>query len=132
MLDPNALVPPLHVADHFRVQVWRQLAARRNGAAQEAHHVGAGEAGQAVLHQPGIQSRQAGAGAEQNVGGPFALIGGPVVVHGKAWNIATCCEFRRCAIPFSRSGQAARTCWSISHCARTGSSSLVKRLSRRR
>jgi hypothetical protein len=48
VLDPHPLVPPLHVANHFGVQVRRQLAAGWNGAAEKAHHVRAEEAGQGM------------------------------------------------------------------------------------
>ena len=83
MLDPHALRPALDVAHHLGLQPPWQAATGWRLAAEEPHHVRAEEGGQAVLHQPGIQMRQRRRFAEHDVGGPLALIGGPVVLHGK-------------------------------------------------
>lgn len=51
-------------------------------AAEEAHDVRAGEGGHAVMNERRIDLSQGRGVFEHEVGGPFALVGGPVVVHG--------------------------------------------------
>ena len=83
VLDPHALGAGLHVADHFGLQPCRDIAGGWDVAAQEAHYVPAEERRQAVVDQPRIQPCQRPAVTEQDVGGPFALVGRPVVRSGK-------------------------------------------------
>ena len=68
----------LHVVIHFGLQPCRDIAGGWDVAAQEAHYVPAEERRQAVVDQPRIQPCQRPAVTEQDVGGPFALVGRPV------------------------------------------------------
>lgn len=79
MFDANAFGPVLEIADDFAFE------GAVDFAAQEAHDVGAGKGRNAVKDQRWINLRQRGAVFEHDVGGPLALVGGPVVVERKAF-----------------------------------------------
>ena len=53
-------------------------------ATEEAHDIFASEGGDAVKDQGGVDLGQGGRIFEHDIGGPFALVEGPVIAQGKA------------------------------------------------
>jgi hypothetical protein len=75
VLDPHTLGPVLEARDQLPGVVAEDL------ATEEAHHVGALEVVHGVPDQRGIDVGEGARVVEEDVGGPFGLVGGPVVVH---------------------------------------------------
>ena len=83
VLDPNAFGPVFEIADDFAFEVRMDPSLDGgNRMAQEAHHVGAGEGAQAVMHQPGIERGQTGRVAEEQIRGVLTGAGSPVIGLG--------------------------------------------------
>ena len=79
MFDADSLRTIFEVADDFAFKC------PVNFAAEETHDVGAGEGGDAVENQGGIDPGQRGAVFEHDVGCPFALVERPIIAKGKVF-----------------------------------------------
>lgn len=79
MLDANALRTIFKVGDNFALEGAMDL------SSEETHDIGAGESGHAMMDKRGVYVRQGGAVFEHDIGGPFALMDGPVIVHGSVF-----------------------------------------------
>ena len=83
VFDPNAFGPFFQVADHFTLKVASYFSMSRHLMAQKTHDVGAGETGDGVADQRWINLGQRLGALEHHVGGPLALVGGPVVASAR-------------------------------------------------
>ncbi len=79
VFDAHALGAVFEVGNDFALE------SAVDFTAEEAHDVGRREGGHAVKDEGGIDGGQRGAVLEHDVGGPFGLMGGPVVVHGSVF-----------------------------------------------
>ena len=83
MFDPHAFLPSLQVAGHLSRHMAVDFTRRRELLTQKPQHVWTTECGHGVMHQQWIEPPQVLRLAEHDVGGPLALVGGPIITERK-------------------------------------------------